>query len=75
MTVTDKILNKVVSEYRQAKREIKIADFQMYADAGFTINATAEILQICPVKLRTFSYNNKIKFRKARNGKQTTIRE
>ena len=54
---------------------MKLANLQMYADAGFTINATAEILQISPVTLRTFAYNNKIKFRKARNGKQTTIRK
>lgn len=54
---------------------MKLADFQMYANAGFTIDATAEILQISPVSLRTFAYNNKIQFRKARNGERTTIRE
>lgn len=54
---------------------MKISDIKMYADAGFTINATAEILQINRVSLRTFAYNHQIKFRKARNGKQTTIRK
>ena len=73
--MTDAIYNKVLSEYRQAKREMKISDIKMYADAGFTINATAEILQINRVSLRTFAYNHQIKFRKARNGKQTTIRK
>ena len=66
---------KVFSEYKQAKREIKIADITMYADNGFTLNSTAEILQINPVRLRTFSYNNKIQFRQATNGKKTTIRK
>ena len=73
--VKDVTINKVISEYKQAKREMKLANLQMYADAGFTIDATAQILQISSVTLRTFAYNNKIKFRKARNGKQTTIRK
>lgn len=75
MTVTDEIYNKVLSEYKQMKREIKISNIKMYADSGFTINATADILDINPVSLRTFAYNHQIKFRKARNGKQTTIRK
>ena len=54
---------------------MKISDIKMYADAGFTINATADILQINRVSLRTFAYNHQITFRKARNGKQTTIRK
>ena len=72
--MTDVIYNKVLSEYKQAQREMKVSNLRMYADAGFTINATADILQINPVSLRTFAYNNQIKFRKARNGKKTTIR-
>tara|TARA_R100000734_G_C3317522_1_gene110748 strand:+ start:1292 stop:1510 length:219 start_codon:yes stop_codon:yes gene_type:complete len=66
---------KVLSEYRRAKREMKISKIKMYADSGFTLNATSEILQINPVQLRTFCYNNEIQFRKAHNGKKTTIRK
>ena len=73
--MTDEIYNKALSEYRRAKREMKISKIKMYADSGFTLNATSEILQINPVQLRTFCYNNEIQFRKAHNGKKTTIRK
>lgn len=54
------------------KRE-KIELIQAYA-AHFTIQQTADILQMDQTQLRTFAYNNRIQFQKVHNETKTTTR-
>jgi len=50
----------------------KIQLVQAYAD-HYTIEQTATILQMDQTQLRTFAYNNNIKFQKVYNNGKTSV--
>jgi len=61
---------EIWAEMKARHKREKMQLIQAYA-AHYTIDQTAAILQMDPVQLRTFAYNNDIKFNTVYNNGQT----
>ena len=61
---------EIWAEMKARHKRERIELIQAYA-AHYTIDQTAIILQMDPVQLRTFAYNNDIKFNTVYNNGQT----
>jgi hypothetical protein len=61
---------EIWAEMKARHKREAIQLIQAYAD-HYTIQQTADILQMDQVQLRTFAYNNRIQFQKVYNDKRT----
>lgn len=62
---------EIWAEIKARHKREKMQLIQAYA-AHYTVDQTADILQMDRVQLRTFAYNNEIRFKTVYNDGQTT---